>query len=102
MLKEFNKFSVGLVAFFLLVCCFPAAAGEVDISDMDTVDVSSWSDLKNETEKSDNAGKAVVLTQDDTATPDTPIESVGGSGMVIDGGEFMVLPIPVIWKMMLI
>ena len=88
MLKEFNKFSVGLVAFFLLVCCFPAAAGEVDISDMDTVDVSSWSDLKNETEKSDNAGKAVVLTQDDTATPDTPIESVGGSGMVIDGGGF--------------
>ena len=84
----FLRLSVGFVAFSFVICSFSAKAGEIDISDMEKVEVSSWSDLKDELKNSDNEGKAITLMQDDTATIDAPIDSVGGSGVVIDGGGF--------------
>ena len=62
----------------------------VDISTLDKVEVGSWGELKDALADSDNAGKAIVLTGNITAEADNPIDTVAGSGMVIDGNGFTI------------
>ena len=80
----------GLSFCILLVCLMlgvaPAWADVVDISGKEKVEVGTWAALKTAVEDSQNAGKVIVLTQDITADKNSPITSVGGDGIIIDGG----------------
>ena len=81
------RFGLCSFIFSLMLGSAPAWA-VVDISTYPPekkVSVSSWADLKAAVADSANAGKVIVLTQDITAPADTPITSVGGEGIIIDG-----------------
>ena len=81
----------GLYSFiFSLMLGVAPAWADVDISSMNKVEVGSWAELKAAVENSANAGKAIVLTQDITADKNKPIKSVGGKGIIIDGGGFTI------------
>ena len=80
-----TRFGLYSFIFGLMLGVAPAWA-DVDISSMDKVEVGSWAELKAAVEDSANAGKVIILTQDITAPADTPITSVGGKGIIIDGG----------------
>ena len=83
------KFGLYSLMLSLMLGVAPAWA-DVDISSMNKVEVGSWAELKAAVEDSANAGKAIVLTKDITADKDNPIKSVGGAGIVIDGGGFTI------------
>ena len=80
----------GLLLSFGLVLSAGLAEANVDISALDKVEVGSWGDLKDALADSDNAGKAIVLTGNITADANNPIDTVVGSGIVIDGGGFTI------------
>ena len=85
--------SVGAIGLAILASMLvegTAWAGNVDISQMDKVEVGSWGELKAAVEDSANAGKVIVLTKDIQADADNPIDTVGGSGIIIDGGGFTI------------
>ena len=63
-----------------------SAWADVDISGKEKIEVGTWADLKTAVESSANAGKVIVLTGDIQADVNTPITSVGGEGIIIDGG----------------
>ena len=84
MTRHISLFTLISAALLSGVCT--AQAENVDISSMEKVEVSDWAGLKAAVENSANAGKAIVLTQDITADKDNPITSVGGEGIIIDGG----------------
>ena len=63
-----------------------SAWADVDISGKEKVEVGTWADLKTAVESSANAGKVIVLTANIQADVNTPITSVGGEGIIIDGG----------------
>ena len=62
----------------------------VDISGKDKVEVSSWSELKAAVADAGNEGKVIVLTGDIKADVNNPIDTVGGAGIIIDGGGFTI------------
>ena len=81
------NFKFGLCSFiFSLMLGVAPAWADVDISGKERVEVGSWSELKAAVQNSANAGKVIVLTGDIQADKDNPITSVGGSGIIIDGG----------------
>ena len=84
MTRHISLFTLISAALLSGVCS--AQAENVDISSMEKVEVSDWAGLKAAVENPANAGKAIVLTQDITADKDNPITSVGGEGIIIDGG----------------
>ena len=63
-----------------------SAWADVDISGKEKIEVGTWADLKTAVESSANAGKVIVLTANIQADVNTPITSVGGEGIIIDGG----------------
>ena len=80
------KFGLCSFIFSLMLGVAPAWAG-VDISSKERVEVGSWAELKAAVEDSQNAGKVIVLTGDIQADADNPIDTVAGSGIIIDGGN---------------
>ena len=83
------KFGLYSLMLSLMLGTAPAWA-DVDISQMQKVEVGSWGELKAAVEDSDNAGKVIVLTRDIQADTNNRITSVGGSGIIIDGGGFTI------------
>ena len=59
----------------------------VDISTLDKVEVGSWGELRSGLYSSN---KAIVLTGDITSGTNSPISTVTGKGMVIDGNGFTI------------
>ena len=80
------KFGLCSFIFSLMLGVAPAWA-DVDISSKEKVEVGSWAELKAAVKDSQNAGKVIVLTGDIQADADDPISEVGGSGIIIDGGN---------------
>ncbi len=73
----------------LMLGAAPAWA-DVDISSMNKVEVGSWAELKAAVEDPTNKDKAIVLKQNIQADKNNPIKTVGGSGIIIDGGGFTI------------
>ena len=76
---------IGLAILAAMLGYAPAWA-DVDISGKEKIEVGTWGELKAAVESSANAGKVIVLTGDIIADVNTPITSVGGEGIIIDGG----------------
>ena len=54
------------------------------------LEVGSWGELKAAVEDSQNAGKVIVLTGNIQADKNNPIDTIAGSGIIIDGGGFTI------------
>ena len=84
-----TRFGLYSFIFSLMLGIAPAWA-DVDISSMDKVEVGTWAELKAAVEDSQNAGKVIVLTGDIQADKNNPIDTIAGSGIIIDGGGFTI------------
>ena len=75
---------ISMLTFVSLLASGMAKAA-VDIEGKEPIDVSDWSELKAEAEKSANSDKVVVLKDNIVADANNPIETIADN-LIIDGG----------------